>query len=72
MSFITAVRQCGLVESVIFDPLLNRSKCGQVLQALVNFTAAHQLGLIVSDLFGPPSNPGKSGHLQAITNFREQ
>lgn len=70
-----AVRQWGLVETVIFDPSLDRSKCGQVLQALqalVNLIAVHQLGLIVSGLFGPPSNPGKSGHLQAITNFREQ
>ena len=35
-------------------------------------TVVHQWSLIDSVLFGPSSNPSKSGHLQAVTNFREK
>lgn len=67
VNFTTPVHQRGLAEPVLFDAPSNRSKCGQILQALMNPPT-----LIDSVLFGPSSNPSKSGHLQAVTNFREK
>ncbi len=65
--FLTAVQQSDLGQLVVFDPSLNRSKCGQILQAIMSF-----LALFLSVLFGLSWNSSTCRHLQAIPNFWEK